>query len=155
MARFVFNLEGVLRHRERIEQDRQRDLAVVQAEMVKLQTELRGFNAEVQQNIAAARNQLVGRLDMAYLAAHRRYMLGMQRKVHDLAQRMAAQQHKVDEARRALTEASKQKKMLEKLRERQQERWTAEQNRREAGALDELTTQLSYQALVADAEAPQ
>ena len=155
MARFVFKLEGVLRHRERIEQDRQRELAIVQADMVQLQNELRAFNGEVQRNVAAARGQLVGKLDMGYLAAHRRYMLGMQRKVHDLAQRMAAQQQRVDEARRNLTEATKQKKILEKLRERQQERWAAEQNRREAGALDELTTQLSYQSLIGQVEDPQ
>ena len=154
MARFVFKLEGVLRHRERIEHDRQRDLAIVQAEMVLLQNELRAFNAEVQRNIGAARSQLIGKLDMAYLAAHRRYMLGMQRKVHDLAQRMAAQQQRVDEARRNLTEATKQKKILEKLRERQRERWATEQNRREAGALDELTTQLSYQSLTGQVEDP-
>lgn len=155
MARFVFKLEGVLRHRERIEQDRQRELAIVQADMVQLQNELRAFNGEVQRNVAAARGQLVGKLDMGYLAAHRRYMLGMQRKVHDLAQRMAAQQQRVDEARRSLVEATKQKKILEKLRERQQERWAAEQNRREAGALDELTTQLSYQSLIGQVEDPQ
>ncbi|HSZ54220.1 MAG TPA: flagellar export protein FliJ [Tepidisphaeraceae bacterium] len=155
MARFEFKLEGVLRHRERIEQDRQRDLALVQADMGQLQAELRAFNVDVQRNVSAARNQLVGKLDMGYLAAHRRYMLGMQRKVHDLAQRMAAQQQKVDEARSALTDATKQKKILEKLRERQQQRWAAEHNRREAGALDELTTQLSYQALARQAEDPQ
>jgi flagellar FliJ protein len=154
MARFVFKLEGVLRHRERIEQNRQRDLAVVHAEMVKLQGELRAFNSEVQRNISAVRTQLVGKLDMSYLAAHRRYMLGMQRKVHDLAQRMAAQQQKVDEARRALIEATRQKKILEKLRERQEIRWRGEQNRREASALDELTTQLSYQTLADEAEVP-
>jgi flagellar FliJ protein len=155
LARFVFKLDGVLRHRERIEQDRQRNLAFVHSEMVKLQGELRSFNAEAQRNIAAVRTHLVGKLDMAYLAAHRRYMLGMQRKVHDLAQRMAAQQQKVDEARRALTEATKQKKILEKLRERQQQRWLVEQNRREAGALDELTTQFSYQQLAVEAEVRQ
>jgi flagellar FliJ protein len=155
MARFVFKLEGVLRHRERIEQERQRELAVVQAEMVQLQSELRGFNTEVQSNVAGARNQLVGKLDMSYLAAHRRYMLGMQRKIHDLAQRMATQQQRVEEARRALTEATRQKKILEKLRERQHARWTLEQNRKEAAALDELSTQLSYQSLVAQSEAAQ
>jgi len=145
----------VLRQRERIEQERQRELAVVQADMVQLQSELRAFNTEVQRNVLAARNQLLGKLDMGYLAAHRRYMLGMQRKVHDLAQRMAAQQQRVDEAHRNLIEATKRKKIVEKLRERQQERWAAEQNRREAGALDELTTQLSYQVLTGQVEDPQ
>lgn len=153
MARFVFQLDGVLRHRERIEQERQRDLATAQAEMVRLEGELRGMQQDIQQSSADLRDhRLVGRLDMAYLAAHRRYMLGMNRKVIALAQTMAAQNQKVEQARAALAEASKQKKMIEKLRERQREQWSAGQARHEAGALDELTTQLSYRDLTNQTE---
>jgi flagellar export protein FliJ len=89
---------------------------------------------------------------MAYLAAHRRYMLGMQRKIHDLAQKMSAQQRRFDEARLALVEATKQRRILEKLREHQHEQWEAQQARREAGELDELSTQLAYQTLVEQSE---
>lgn len=152
MSKFIFKLEGVLRHRERIEQDRQRDLAIAQGQMVQLQAQLRAFNDEVQKNVADVRGSLTGTLNMTYLAAHRRYMLGMQRKIHDLAQRMAAQQQRVNEARLALVDATKQRKILEKLRERQHEQWTMEQNRREAGDLDELSTQLAYQSLVEQLE---
>lgn len=152
MARFEFQLEGVLKHRERIEKDRQRDLAVAQKEMVRLDSELQALNLEVQQSTADVRdNRLVGRLDLPYLAAHRRYMLGMQRKVVAVSQKMGAQQLVVDAARRALAEASKQKKILEKLREKQHRRWSEALARREAGAQDELTTQLSFRAL-AEAE---
>lgn len=155
MAQFCFQLEGVLQHRERLEKDRQRDLAVAQAEMVRLDGELQTLNRDVQQSTADVRDHhLVGRLDMTYLAAHRRYMLGMQRKVLALAQKIAAQQQVVDAARRALAEASKQKKILEKLKEKQHRRWTEDLARREAGALDELTTQLSFRQL-AEAEGTQ
>ena len=148
MARFVFQLEGVLRHRERIEQDRQRALAVVLAEMTRLDRELQAMNQELQQSTADVRDHhLVGRLDMQYLAAHRRYMLGMQRKVIALAEKMGEQKVLVDRARESLAEASKQKKIIEKLRERQYQQWRAAQERREANALDELTTQMSYRAI--------
>ncbi|HXE53036.1 MAG TPA: flagellar export protein FliJ [Tepidisphaeraceae bacterium] len=153
MARFIFKLDGILRHRERIEQERQRDLAIAQAEMARLEGQLRQFQGELQHSSADVRdNHLVGKLDMLYLAAHRRYMLGMNRKVLALAQTMAAQKQKVDQARVALAEASLQKKMLEKLRERHHERWRADQSRAEANALDELTTQMSYQTSLAQAE---
>lgn len=152
MGQFRFQLEGVLEHRERLEKDRQRDLAVAQAEMVRLDSELQAVNRDVQQSTADVRDHhLVGRLDMTYLAAHRRYMLGMQRKVLAMAQKIAGQQQVVDAARRALAEASKQKKILEKLKEKQHRRWNEELARREAGALDELTTQLSFRQL-AEAE---
>lgn len=153
MARFVFQLEAVLRHRQRVETDRQRDLAVAQKEMVRLETELRVIEQEVKNAAADVRdNRLIGRLDLNYLAAHRRYMLGMQRKVMALAQKMAAQQKLVDDARRALADASKQKKVMEKLKERQFQRWMAAAAIREAGELDELTTQLSFRSLAEQRE---
>jgi flagellar FliJ protein len=152
MARFVFQLDGVLHHRERIEKDRQRELAVVQAVLVGLQAELRALNEDIAQSSAQVQNRLVGRLDMYYLAAHRRYMLGMQRKLTVQAEKIAGQQKLADEARRMLAEASKQKKILEKLRERHQQRWTAAEALREAGALDELTTQMSYYSLAGQSE---
>jgi flagellar FliJ protein len=153
MARFVFQLEGVLRHRERLEKERQRDLAVAQAEMMRLEGELKTLNLQVRQSTTDVReNHLVGRLDMGYLAAHRRYMLGMQRKALALAQRMAAQQRLVEEAQKALMEASKQRKIMEKLKERRQRNWAVAMALREAGALDELTTQMSHRDLTARAE---
>lgn len=155
MAQFQFQLEGVLEHRERIEKDRQRDLAAAQTEMVRLDGELRAVNRDVQQSTADVRDHhLVGRLDMAYLAAHRRYMLGMQRKVLALAQRISAQQQVLDSARRALAEASKQKRIIEKLRERRLRQWVDALARREAAVLDELTTQLSFRQLAEAREKP-
>lgn len=149
MPKFEFQLEGVLSHRERIEKDRQRDVAAAVAEMVRLEAELQALNRDVQQSTADVRNNhLVGRLDLGFLAAHRRYMLGMQRKVVALAERMGQQRVAVDAARRALAEASKQKKIIEKLKERQQQRWAASLARAEANAMDELTTQLTFRNLV-------
>ncbi|HEY8749933.1 MAG TPA: hypothetical protein VIM11_18260, partial [Tepidisphaeraceae bacterium] len=127
MARFEFKLEGVLRHRQRVEEDRQRALAIVQAELVRLQSAVRGIEEQMQSSTTDVRdNHLVGRLNMAYLAAHRRYMLGMQRQGLDLVEKVNVQQRQVDEARAALAEASMQKKIVEKLRERQHAQWMSD-----------------------------
>jgi flagellar FliJ protein len=147
MARFIFKLDGVLQHRERIEQEHQRALAVVTAELVRLQGDLRQITDEMNRNAADVRdNHLVGKLNMSYLAAHRRYMLGMQRKMQNSVEVIGAQQQLVEAARAHLAEATKQKKILEKLRERYHERWKVDQARQEASALDELATQMSYAA---------
>jgi flagellar FliJ protein len=148
MARFVFQLQSVLRHRERIEEGRQRELAFVVSELVRLERERQSLIFDMEENAAEVRNHhMTGKLDMAYLAAHRRYMLGMQRQLGAMAPKIAQQQKVVNEARAALAEASKQKKILEKLREKQHDCWSADQERREAGALDELNTQLSFREL--------
>lgn len=149
MAQFHFQLEGVLRHRERIEMDCQRQLALAQGEMSRLQAELRALNEHVQATTGDVRdNHLTGRLDLSFLAAHRRYVLGMQRKAIGLIQRAAQQQRTVEEAQKKLAEAMKQRKILEKLREKQHRRWAEALARKEAAELDEITTQMSHRASV-------
>src|SRR5688500_10080673 len=99
MPKFVFQLEGVRRHRKSLEEQRQRELGVAQTELSKMQAELRSMDDAARGVSADVRdNRLTGTLDMAFLAAHRRYTLAMQRKALALAQRMAAQQQVVDAA---------------------------------------------------------
>jgi len=144
MPKFVFQLDAVLRHRKMLEEQRMRELGAAQAEMAKMQAELRAMD-ETTQNVTSdlRDNRLTGKLDMAFLAAHRRYVLAMQRKAMELAQRMAALQQVVDTARRVLAEAAKQRKIMEKLKERQHERWKAEQSRKESEQLAEVNMQLA------------
>jgi flagellar protein FliJ len=149
MARFVFSLEAVLRQRTHAEQERMRELAVVQAEMTRLQAELKALNDSMRETAADMKeNHLVGTLDVAYLAASRRFTLAMQRKGQVLVQDMARQQQKVDAAQRLLAEAAKERKVIEKLRERQFERWKQEVERKELAEMDEVGAQFGYRQLV-------
>lgn len=153
MPKFVFPLEAVLRHRTRAEQERQRELAVAQAEMSRLQDELKALNEAMQSSSADMKaNHLTGSLDVNFLAAHRRYTVAMQRKGLTTVQDMARQRRKVDEAQRLLNEAAKERKIMEKLRERQHERWAAEVGRKEAAGLDEVGMQLAYRNHAATAD---
>jgi flagellar FliJ protein len=145
MPKFVFQLEGLLKHRKRMEQDRQRIMAERAAQMSRLQSELRELNQTVQRAGAEMRSgHLTGELDMDYLSAHRRFMLATQRKALALVQKMALVQRQVDEAQRDLAEAAKQRKIVEKLRQRHRDRWMQALARRELSELDEIGMQLSY-----------
>jgi flagellar protein FliJ len=88
------------------------------------------------------KNRLLGPIDLAYLAAHRRYTLGAQRQATLLAQKMSLLQRQIDDARAALIEAAKQRKMMEKLAERQKQRWIDDQTRRELAELDDVTQRM-------------
>ena len=150
MAKFVFQLEAVLRQRTRDEQERQRVLADVQAEMVRLETKLRELDTNVQSNMTDLRdNRLVGTLDMRFLAAHRRFVGAVRQEAMGVVQQMARHQVKVEEAQRNLAEAAKQRKIIEKLRERALDRWRGEQSHKELLQADEAATQLSYRATAA------
>ena len=144
MAKFDFKLEGVLRHRLHVEEEKRRDLARLQQQMRQAQDALRELNQVVQTNVADVRqNHLTGRLDLSFLAAHRRYMLATQRRGTEMVHNMALLQREVDQATRALTEAAKQRKIIEKLREKQKERWAADLARKESAELDEISMRLA------------
>ncbi|HSV16086.1 MAG TPA: flagellar export protein FliJ [Tepidisphaeraceae bacterium] len=146
MATFVFKLHGVLRHREMIEQEKQRAFAVAQAEKAAAQAEIKRLDETVQQALADLRaNHLTGSLNLSFLAAHRRFMLAMQRQGLVLMQKVQDAQKKVDAAQTELAEAAKQRKIMDKLRERQHERWQLEISRKELAQLDEVAMQMSFQ----------
>jgi flagellar FliJ protein len=149
MPKFVFQLEGVLRQRRTIEHERLRALAEIQQRFTQMETELRGMDHEVLQATAHLREHcLKGKLNMGYLAAHRRYTLAVQRKATTLMQRMTLLQRQIEQARLAVAAAAKQRKAVEKLRERQYERWRQAAEHRELAELDEISVQMSYQNLV-------
>ena len=153
MAKFVFKLAGVLKQRLHVERQRQRDLAERHAHLTSLQQQLKQLNDRVQTtNDDVRNNHLTGSLDMSFLAAHRRFLAAMQRGAVEIVQRMAVAQRQVDEALAALAEAAKQRKAIEKLREKQFECWRAEQDRKEVAELDEVSMQISYHDMTHDAE---
>ncbi len=153
MAKFIFKFDGVLRQREHVETQRQRELAVVQLEMTKLQNELRELNESVQGSTDDLRdNHLTGRLDLNFLAAHRRFMLAMARKGAGLVQQVAGVQKRLEVAQAALAEAAKQRKIIEKLREKSLERWKADLARKEMMETNEIAMQIGYRNSLDEAD---
>jgi flagellar FliJ protein len=142
-------LQAVLRHRKAVEQEKLRDLAMAAARLKEAQDELAALDESMRAtNDDVRRNRLTGRLDVGFIVAHRRYLLGMQRKALELAAKIAAAQKIVDTARAALAEAAKQRMVLEKLREKQETRWREEIERRELAQLDEVGMQMSVQEMM-------
>jgi flagellar export protein FliJ len=87
---------------------------------------------------------------MNFLSAHRRFTNAMFRKSASIQQKIAQAKQKVTEARTILAEAAKQRKVMEKLREKHYERWRAELAAKEFRELDEIGVQLAVSALAAE-----
>lgn len=148
MAKFVFKLAGVLRHRKMLEQQKLRDHAQVSARLRGLEDQLKSLNEQMTAtNDDIRRNHLTGPLDISFITAHRRFLLGMQSKGLQIVQEMAKVQREVEAARLALVEATREVKVLEKLREKQEQRFREEVSRKELAALDEVGMQLANQSL--------
>lgn len=159
MAQFYFNLHAVLRQRELVEDQRQRELAAVQSKYAAMESQLRAMDEELRAVTEDLRqNRLIGRVNLEFLAAHRRFTLSMQRKALTLAEQMAPVKAAVDAARAALVEAAKQRKIMEKLREKREAAWKVEEARKELAATDEIAQQIGVRLVrerVADSEIAQ
>jgi flagellar export protein FliJ len=144
MATFHFKLSPVLKHRQLIEHEKQRTYALALARLKELQDDLSSLNQSIQTSNTDVRdNHLVGRLDLAFITAHRRFLMGVQRKAMELVAAIATAQQAAETARVALAFAAKEVKVLEKLRDTQHQRWRDEIARRENILADEVATQMS------------
>jgi flagellar export protein FliJ len=144
MAKFVFKLGGLLRARERVEQECQRALAVVVAEHQQIKAEADAVSSRIEAEAKQLlENHLVGPINLAYLTSHRRFTTAMRRRAADLAAAVAQAAVKVDVARNALVAAGRDVKVIEKLRERQLARWNAEADRKLTADLDEVSMQMT------------
>ena len=154
MAGFRFKFDTVLRHRERVEQDRQRELVLAQAEHTEIQQQIRRLDESVQSSTADLRaNHLIGVINLAYLTAHRRFVLSVQRQGAALVASLQEHEAKVNLARTALGEATRDRKVLEKLREKRHSRWREVEAHREAADLDEVAMQMSFEQQIEQASA--
>jgi flagellar FliJ protein len=139
MARFAFKLQAVLEQRKSAERQRQRDVATAQHALLKLQAEIDALAAVSRASAAELRG---GGLSAAALAAHQRFILSMRHKSGALKRRHADVERDLHDAQAALTEAAKQRKVMEKLREREHARWADQQRRRDAQEADDVARQI-------------
>ena len=140
MAKFVFKLDGVLNLRLRTEQQAQRAAAERQAEVNRVTDELRHLNADLQSAADELRaHHLTGRVDVGYLAAHRRFTADVTRRGSALMAKIALAERSAAEAKARLAEAAKQRRILEILRDKQHARWRADETRRELAEADDAS----------------
>ena len=134
--KFTFKLEGVLEQRKHVERQRQRDVAAAQQRALQLQAELDALAAVKR---ASAKDLRSGApLSAAALAAHQRFATATRLKGATLRHSIAEARHELEAAQHALLEAAKQRKVMEKLREREYARWAEQMRLRDLAEADEI-----------------
>jgi flagellar FliJ protein len=147
MAAFEFQYKTVLRQREVIEQQKQRAFAKLIHRRNAMVAELRGMQETISQSKRDAADGLIGTVDLGAIAGIARYSASCALQGNTLVREIAQVESLVEQAKSELIEASKNRKALELLRDRQRQAWELEQRRMEATRLDEQTTQ-AYAAKV-------
>jgi flagellar protein FliJ len=142
--RFEFRLEALLQHRRSVEKEHQRKVAEIQQETQRLVRQIQECQARIEtENKTLTREKLVGALDMQYIAHEKKFVGNLHLQIALTMQKLAGVEQKLAAARVELLAAAKARKVIEKLREKQQGRWRAELDRKEAAQMDEIGTQIA------------
>jgi flagellar FliJ protein len=138
MSRFRFKLDPLLRARRMAEEAEQRAVAAIERERLGLQQRLRECQARITQRRDGLRAQLSGSLNMLDLRQQAGTTLHALRRAQQVTLELAAVHKRLETARAKLIEASKQRRAIERLRERRFDQWKHAQNKAEIAAMDEL-----------------
>lgn len=138
MKKFVFKLETVLDMRKRKEEDIQIKLGIAISELHKMQLNLeetykkrRSYQAEIEifkSNIK----------QMDDLLMYQNYVDSMEKVIERMKLEILEMEKKVEEVRVLLGQAARERKMIEKMKEKEYEKYQKEQRTQEINFLDEI-----------------
>jgi flagellar export protein FliJ len=136
---FTFRLESVLRLRIDAQQKQQRTVADAQLALRALEDELSAIERDGQ----AARSELsqhlsTGNLDANWLRLNALHVQALQSQAAALIGKIHLARQSLASAQEQLAAATAQRKSLEKLRERQHDRFAATEQKRERNVQDEI-----------------
>ena len=140
MNKFKFKLETVLKVKARIEDLRKLELREAESRRDKARLELFRWQKEIADHIRLYREKFQQRINPEEANNYHHYLTWLNRQADLAALQLREREKEVAERRQKLVEASKERKILEKLKEKAYQNYQAEQLRAEIQFLDELGT---------------
>ncbi|HEV7180406.1 MAG TPA: flagellar export protein FliJ [Candidatus Baltobacteraceae bacterium] len=134
--RFKFSLEAVLDVRKRLEDEKQQIVARKQRALDLSQNELKSLNDDFRLNSDRLRSEH-RELDAEGLRLHYGHLQFLDRAITAQIRVVAERRIELERARVELLEASKERKVVEKLKERRREAFVIEELRIEQNELDD------------------
>jgi len=138
MKKFKFRLQRVIEVREVKKKQCQKELASSQEELARRETLLEEASQESQASCEGLRRALTVAVKAGQLTALDDWRSRQAEEVEARTEQTQEQHREVDRRRAALILAAKDKKALERLKERRWEEYRGETLREEQGFLDEL-----------------
>lgn len=137
--RFSFPLEAVLKVRKQQQDEKKRSVAERLREMSKLQSHLMSRNEQIASEIRKTRDNAVhAHLDVSEMSRRRFWISHLQRGLLETEFQIRTLEQQLDKDRQVLAEATKECKVVEKLKERRFEEYSKEMQRQETLEADEL-----------------
>lgn len=143
-----FRLQTLLQLRQQREKQRQRELGELLTQQQAQNDSVRASQQRiVAENQVLRKQQMVGQLNLRYLADHRRFLTNLQFRIVSDLKTLGGIQKSLDRARLRLVEASQQKRVLEKLQQRRLGAYRRGQERAAARDSDEMSLRLYHRLM--------
>ncbi|HLF93250.1 MAG TPA: flagellar export protein FliJ [Planctomycetota bacterium] len=140
---FKFRFEQVLEVRRLKEEVAQRDLALAQNAVREQQERIARLLAEEDEGKLAIRGLKQKSIDVVQLRLQEGYLVSLERRIREAVAKLQELARTEAEKRKALVEARKAVKVLEKYRERKVRTYGVEQDRAERKFLDEVAQNMA------------
>ncbi len=137
---FKYKLEPVLSLKEKIEDNKKRELAIVNGRYQSLQQQKKDLIQNKELAIEQAKKQSDKRVNIQMLKQLTHYTAYMDRAIEEKSKEVVVAAAQVEEKRNELIEAVKQRKILDKLKEIQFEVYKDEEKQEENRIMDEIVT---------------
>lgn len=137
MKRYEFRLERLLAIRKYRETEWELKLAGVTSECVRLQNEIAAMDQDRRSTLAS---RYAGRgVDMSYLAAVELYMQKIAARTQSDLRELEAKEREREEVKEGYLAASRERKVLDRLKERRSESYRREQLKEEIFQVDDMS----------------
>jgi len=140
---FRFRFEEVLGVRRLKEDQAQRELGLAQAAVRAQNLEIARLASEESEGKNALRGLRQNLVNIVRLRVQEGYLSSLERRIRQALERLQALVHVEGDKRRALVEARREVRVLERYRERQLRAWQYAQDLEERKFLDEVTQNMA------------
>lgn len=138
MKKFKYRLQALLKVKEQIEKERQKEHAVALKKVIDQSDELTRISDLKEVTTDNQRGRLSGSLSMAEMLVFGRYLMRLKRETMAGQELLIALQRGEQGKRKILREASRQRKIQEKLKEKQHAKFKSEVVALETKESDEI-----------------
>jgi len=145
MKKFKFRLEPLLKLRAYKEKEEQKVHAAALQKIYNQEDKLVNINTDRFNNQKSLRNILSGCLDLSRLSGYSRYFMKIKKDEYLDREMLKVFQKDTEEKRLKLLEATKQRKIYEKLKEKHHEKYNHEFEQVVQKEQDEIGTQIARQ----------
>ena len=140
MARFRYSMQSILDIKMKMETQKKQAFSAARAVLDQEEERLEGLSMRKRGYEEEAVGLLRGDLNLRDIAENQTAILRMDGFIADQRARVSAAERNREHARVEMTEAMKERKTHENLREKAFEQFRVEENRREGKEVDELTS---------------